>query len=106
MDGVDVTPDLIAANDSITYNEAIDVERTSNTSVVVSIESGISVEVTLELGVLSFVLAIPREFEGNSTGLLGNFDGNETNDFVYRDGTMISNDATDREIHNFGQSCE
>ena len=39
-------------------------------------------------------------------GLAGNFNGNSMDDFVYQNGTMLGNDATDREIHFFGQSCK
>ena len=68
--------------------------------------SGIRIEVSIRVGLLSFVVILPEEFRTQARGLMGNFDGNSTNEFVFRDGTMISDNSSDRQIHNFGQSCE
>ena len=46
-------------------------------------------------------MKLPDEFMMDARGLLGNFDGNSTNEFVFRDGRMIPDSSTDREIHNF-----
>ena len=40
------------------------------------------------------------------TGLLGNFDGDDTNDLMYRNGTIASDNIRDREKHVLGQTCE
>ena len=107
VDGTDVTADLIAVNGSMFYSDnTVNVDRTSNTTVEVTFMSGVSVEVTLQVGLLAFNVRLPEEFMMEGRGLLGNFDGNKSNEFEYRNGTMIPDSSSDREIHNFGQSCE
>ena len=93
-------------NETLDSSNATIIERPSNTSVAVTFASGVSVEISLRVGLLSFVVKLPDEFMMDSRGLLGNFDGNSTNEFVFRNGTMIPDNSTDREIHNFGQSCK
>ena len=107
VDGSDVTAELVNSNGTGTFgNNTVDVNRTSDTSLEVSFMSGVGVEVKLEVGLLSFVVRLPQQFMGQARGLLGNMDGNATNEFVYRNGTMIPDSSSDREIHNFGQSCK
>jgi hypothetical protein len=67
---------------------------------------GISITVTLLSGLLNVVAALPQEFMGRTQGLLGNFNGNATDDFIYPNGTMLNNDASDRMIHDFGLTCK
>jgi len=53
-----------------------------------------------------YTLELPLAFEGNTSGLLGNYNNDDSDEFVFRNGTMISNSSSDREIHQFGQSYE
>ena len=80
--------------------------RTSSDSVVASFQSTISVEFKLRVGVLSALTRIPTQFNGALRGLLGNFDGNPKNDFIYRNGTIASDSISDREKHSVAQSCK
>ena len=68
--------------------------------------NGISVTVTLLSGLLNVVAVLPQDFMGLSQGLLGNFNGNDTDDFIYPNGTVLDNDASDRMIHSFGLTCD
>ena len=52
-----------------------------------------------------YTLEVPSSFEGTTFGLLGNYNNDDSDEFVFRNGTMISNSSSDREIHQFGQSC-
>ena len=61
---------------------------------------------SLSLGLLSFVATSPEESMGTTVGLLGNFNGDTSDDFMYRNGTFLDADASDRMIHDFGQSCK
>ena len=107
VDGTDVTTELIDSNGTATYaNDTVDVNRTSDTVVEFSFMSGVSVKVKLQVGLLSFVVKLSQLFMGQARGLLGNLDRNATNEFVYRNGTMIPDSSSDREIHKFGQSCK
>ncbi|XP_052243009.1 mucin-like protein isoform X1 [Dreissena polymorpha] len=65
-------------------------------------------EITLNIGVgaemLSLDTIIPKTFQNKTRGLLGNNDGNQNNDFVYPNGSVLRADASDAEIFLFGQS--
>ena len=107
VNGTDVTDDLINSNGTVSCDQnTVDINRTSDTSLEVTFISGVAVDVNLQVGLLSFIVRLPQQFLGQARGLLGNLDGNATNDFVYRNGTMIPDSSSDREIHGFGQSCK
>ena len=107
VNGSDITADLQAANDSLFFGDnSISVNQTSNNTVAVAFMTEITLEVSAQVGLLSFVVVLPEQFMMQARGLLGNFDENSTNEFVFRNGTMIPDSSRDREIHNFGQSCE
>ena len=107
VDGIDVTDELIANNGTAMYSDnAISINRTSNTSVRISFMSGVGMEVALRTGFLSFLGKMPLEFMGKLRGLLGNFDGNASNDFIFPNGTMLPVNSSDRQLHYYGQSCK
>jgi len=55
-----------------------------------------------------YTLELPLSFEGTTSGLLGNYNNDDSDEFIFcdRNRTMISNSSNDREIHQFGQSYE
>ena len=81
-------------------------ERNTESSIISSFRNGISVTISLSFGLLSFVASLPQEFQGITTGLLGNFNGDIEDDYMYPNGTTLDPDASDRMIHDFGQSCK
>ena len=105
INGVDITANVSSVNDTYTTMSVMLV-RVAEDTLSVSFASSISVEMSLRQGTLSSLLQIPPQFNGTVTGLLGNFDGDETNDFMYRNGTIASNDIPDREKHILAQTCE
>ena len=80
--------------------------RNTNDTIVASFQSTVAVEFSLSVGVLSAVTRVPPQFNGTLSGLLGNFDGNAANDFMYRNGTIAIDSITDREKHVVAQTCE
>ena len=79
--------------------------RTTNDTVIASFQSSVAVEFSLRAGALSAVTKVPPEFNGTVVGLLGNFDGDETNDFIYRNGTIAEDTISDSEKHTVAQTC-
>lgn len=68
-----------------------------------------ALEVELRNQLLDFRLTIPSKFQGtgySSSGLLGNNDGDSTNDFILPNGTTLSDAMTDKEIFSYGQQCK
>lgn len=85
------------------------IERSSDNSIDVSFVNGISLTVTqseLSFEILGFVLMVPLEYHKMASGLLGNFNEEVDDDFMYPDGTLLDVDPPDEQIHHFGQSCE
>lgn len=52
---------------------------------------------------------VNKKYKGLTSGLMGNFDGNESNDFILPNGTVLDENATKTErdiFFNFGQHCK
>ena len=49
---------------------------------------------------------VPPQLQNQTKGLLGNFDGDGTNDFIFRNGSVISGNSSERELFPFAQSCK
>ena len=104
--GSDVSANISNVND--TYSVAdVWITREAIDSVVTVFLFDITVTVTVAAGLPNFVQTLPQSAQETTSGLLGNFNGDETDDFVYPDGmTTLPNNATDRMIHMFGQQCK
>ena len=96
---------LSSVGDNVTSSSSF-IERASNNSITVSFPSGVGITINSTAGLLVYTLEVPSSFEGTTSGLLGNYNNNDSDDFVFRNGTMISNSSSDRDIHQFGQSCK
>jgi hypothetical protein len=64
--------------------------------------------VTVGTGLLQMSLGLPSTYQNITTGLLGNFNGNATDDFLPRyKATPLPDSANESEIFTFfGQTCE
>jgi len=100
-----VTDSLISIGDNVTTPSSF-IERSSNNSITVSFPSGVGITINYTAGLLAYTLEVPSSFEGTTSGLLGSYNNHDSDEFIFRNGTMISNSSNDREIHQFGQSCE
>lgn len=69
----------------------------------------IIVKVSLGVRFLISEVVVDSDYGGHAKGLMGNFDGNPTNDFILPNGTILNKNSTktEREIYNnFGQQCK
>ena len=96
---------LTSVGDNVTTPSSF-IERSSDNSITVSFPSGVGITINSTAGLLVYTLEVPSSFEGTTSGLLGNYNNDDSDEFVFRNGTMISNSSSDREIHQFGQSCK
>ena len=96
--------DLVDINDTVTYVD-LEITRDSYKSYVIVFPSGISATVTYAT-LPSFVLNLPVAVQGLLTGLLGNYNGNVTDDFIDPSGMMIDIDSSDSDIHTYGKKCK
>ena len=68
---------------------------------------GVTVSVAANHSMLWTTVTIPGSFGQNQfEGLLGNMDGDASNDLTTLTGVRYAITATDREIHTFGDSCK
>ena len=104
VNSMNVSDDLTSVGDNITSSAFV--ERSSNNSIAVSFPSGVGITINITAGLLVYTLEVPSSLEGTTSGLLGNYNGDDSDEFVFRNLTMISNSSTDSEIHQFAQSCE
>ena len=66
-------------------------------------------KVTLGVRFLISELVVDSMYKGYTKGLMGNFDGNASNDFMLPNNTILNDNttSTERQIyHNFGQQCK
>lgn len=103
--GENITDNITNVND--TYSDlSVDIFRSTENSITTVFNFGVSINISVVAGIPDYVLTVPEQYRNQSRGLLGNFNGNDTDDFVFRNGTLLRNDASDFEIHQFGQSCK
>ena len=102
--GTNITDNLIQ-NANFSYNDALVLKNNSN-SYIVSFSNGIGAVFSLSAGLPNFVLSIPSSLRAHTSGLLGNFNGNQTDDLMFPNNTVLTGSVTDRMIHAFGQSCK
>ena len=95
---------MIVKNESVTPNVIL----TYNPPSYVTVEffNAITLAIDLYAGYLNFYVQLPSVYMGTTMGLLGNGNGNLFDEFVFRNGTLLDNSASDREIHQFCQSCK
>lgn len=101
----DITGTIPDTNDTNTNSTLVFLQRSSEDSILSLFSNGISITVTVSFDILSFVAAIPQEYQGLPSGLLGNFNGETSDDLMYVNGTIIDIDSPYSLIHEFGQSC-
>ena len=53
-----------------------------------------------------FTLWVSESFQGLTTGLLGNFNGDSSDDLSSANVTVLAENATDEQIYEFGEYCE
>ena len=101
----DVTSNLTNISDTLDY-DTLSVTRETTDIISIVLSTGVSVNATLRLGILSFTTVVQVTYMGTTEGLLGNFDDDKTNDFVNRNGSTIPYNSSDADIFEFGQTCK
>lgn len=80
-----------------------------NRIVFSSFFKAIILRVSLGVRFLISEVVVDSAYSGFAKGLMGNFDGNATNEFILPNGTLLDENATkiERDIYfNFGQKCK
>ena len=70
------------------------------------LENGVVIIIKASNDILSFQLSVPQIFRDNTKGLLGVWNGNQSDDFLAPDGIIISVNSNESEIFkHFGEKC-
>ena len=97
------------SNVSDTYNTGgkVLLTRQAADSILAVFANGVGIMVNVTAGIPNFVLALPPLFKSQTQGLLGNYNGDKTDEFIPRNkATALSDTISDQEIHEmFGQTC-
>ena len=103
--GIDISSNLTNVNDTYT-TQAVQITRTGTDNVTSAFPSGAGVTIRVAENIPNFVLTLPQSFMGQTRGLLGNYNGDSSDEFVYPNETMLNSNASDSMIHDFGQACK
>lgn len=90
------------------FGETVLIKR-GNNDFVVTFTSGVYMEIKAENGIISqYIIVLPESFMGQTCGLLGNYNGDQSDDLMPRnESAIISADSSLEEIHNnFGVTCK
>ncbi|XP_031570637.1 uncharacterized protein LOC116304951 isoform X2 [Actinia tenebrosa] len=94
-------------NQSTRLNGSVVVSRPKDNIFRATFPSGISLTVTEVKGALSILIAMPKSFRNQTKGLLGTWNGNQTDDLTTPSGDVLPADASSRDIHfQFGQKWQ
>ena len=93
-----------------TYSdENVEIFQTEDNSITCAMPIfGFGITVSSTEGAMSFVVQVAASWQSYTTGLLGNYNGNKSDDFVPRGSkAAIQNSESDRNIHfKFAQTCK
>lgn len=97
-------------NVSDTYNNTAGravLTRSGEDSILAVFSNGVGITISATAGILNFVLALPSSFKSQTWGLLGNYNGDKTDEFIPRNQAgALPDTISDQGIHEmFGQTC-
>ena len=90
-------------------DENVEIFQNEDSSITCAMATiGFGVTISSTEGAMSFVLQVPASWKSYTKGLLGNFNGNKSDDFIPRGSkAAISGGESDRNVHfKFAQTCK
>ncbi|XP_055997519.1 uncharacterized protein LOC125645547 isoform X2 [Ostrea edulis] len=105
VNGVDLTTKF--ENSNYTFRTPnVSLQWENRTISVTFLNAYITMKISVGKRFLICETLVNKKYEGLVLGLMGNFDGNKTNDFILPNGTVLTENATKTErgiYYNFGQ---
>ncbi|XP_053372966.1 uncharacterized protein LOC123561091 [Mercenaria mercenaria] len=106
-DWADYTGEFQSKGDTFTYvTDALSMSRDNNTLVTSFSGTGVAFNVTFNVGLLQMSTGLLNTYNNKTSGLLGNFNGDVTDDYFPRSASSaLPSNSTERMIFNdFGQT--
>ncbi|XP_025078476.1 mucin-like protein [Pomacea canaliculata] len=95
---IDYTRQLQQEGDNFVLDhEGVMIVQDNNTCVV-TFPSGIGLQISVSMKALAIGVSFPTMFRNMTKGLLGNFNGDNTDDFVLPGGQVLRNNLTEKQI--------
>nr|XP_022299294.1 uncharacterized protein LOC111108065 [Crassostrea virginica] len=88
----------------VTVKKTTDNKNISTWKMIFS--EGLTAGVQLTNGMFQLVIDAGGSYRGNLEGLLGNFDGNTTNDFKAPNGDILAADSVEKDIYTYGKKWQ
>ncbi|CAG2236072.1 unnamed protein product [Mytilus edulis] len=107
--GNDYTTRFNTEDNFAVFLTGIVLRRQNHTLAVAFSESGIQLNFQVKTRQLTLSASVPEDFKGQVQGLMGNFDGDKTNEFILPNGNVLPPSDVDSErkiYNNFGQLWE
>ncbi|XP_078360279.1 protein mesh-like [Oculina patagonica] len=104
-----VNGDLMELNEDLMldFNGVIVLKYNDTSKYSTIFNSGISVTIEKAGDILQMMLLVPPMFKGNTSGLLGFWDGEQEKEFLLPSGIFLNTNASHNRIHyDFGQLCK
>ncbi|XP_059150286.1 uncharacterized protein LOC131937109 [Physella acuta] len=110
INGVDYTNDFYSSPDFATELRTIQVVRQNslnNSLLVGSFPCGVSIKVSVAVRCLKIEVEVEKHLMNATKGLLGNFNGNITDEFTLQNGTVLPSNMTESDIlYKFAKNWE
>ncbi|XP_059175578.1 mucin-like protein [Physella acuta] len=98
----DYTTEYLSNPNFFTFDNKM-ILRKQNGALEVSLPESIGMTVTLVNELLEFSLTLDKKYQKMTTGLLGNFNGDKTDDFICPNGTQLSDDSSEKQLYEYGK---
>ncbi|XP_062600104.1 mucin-like protein [Saccostrea cucullata] len=109
IDREDKTLQMYASDTFLSYRTNMVVKRIGTHKIRALFPSGPTMDFAVNLGMMELTASIPGSLSSSTinNGLLGNINGNMTDDLIAPNGTLLSTNSTEREIfYSFGQQWQ
>jgi len=95
------TPQIISIGNSFISQDGILISRIEDSKYQILLpSSGVSLIIISRFSMLNLIVILPNSLKSKTRGLLGNWNGNKNDDFILRNGNIISTTSNFETLHS------
>lgn len=98
--------DFVMPEQDFLTTDYISLRYNDDDELIIATSSGASVMVAVSSSILHLAVEVNNDFINSTEGLLGNLNGDPSNDFLLPDGSILSSNSSERELFEYGKQCE